>query len=79
MMNHQAYADGWKAGRVDRTMGGEPNGYSWNGALDPPGNYSFYHSLGYRAGWTGGAVMALANVYARELKKRLVGRTIRSL
>jgi hypothetical protein len=48
-MNHQAYADGWKAGHADRAMGGEPNGYSWNGTLDPHGSYSFYYSMGYRA------------------------------
>lgn len=50
-MNHQAYADGRKAGRADRLLGGEPNDYSWHGSLDQPGSYSFYYSLGYREGF----------------------------
>jgi hypothetical protein len=52
-MNQRAYTDGQKAGRADRAMGGEPNDYSWHGALDPRPSYSYSYSLGYRAGWTG--------------------------
>jgi hypothetical protein len=52
-MNHQAYADGQKAGHADRLIGGEPNPYSWHGALDPRDSYSYSYSLGYGAGFTG--------------------------
>jgi hypothetical protein len=30
-----------------------PMGARLNGGLDPHGSYSFYYSMGYRAGWTG--------------------------
>jgi hypothetical protein len=49
----RAHADGQKAGRADRLIGGEPNDYSWHGALDPRSSYSYSYNLGYRAGWTG--------------------------
>jgi len=51
-MKQQAYTDGWRAGRADRLIGW-CSSYSWHGALDPRGSYSFHYSLGYRAGWTG--------------------------
>lgn len=46
-----AYSDGHRSGRLDRTLGGRSN-YAWFGALlDQPGTYSHDYSRGYRDGW----------------------------
>lgn len=48
----QAYVDGYKSGRADRTLGRRSD-YAWYGSLDSPSTYTYQYSRGYRRGLLG--------------------------
>ena len=47
-MNHDAYRDGWRAGRADRMIG-QRSDYAWWG--EQWSGYSQDYAEGYQAGW----------------------------
>jgi hypothetical protein len=48
----QAYADGYKNGRTDRSINARSE-YAWYGVLDNGNTYSQWYSRGYQRGWLG--------------------------